>query len=166
MVTLGQGLESVAGQCAGIVAAVAFGFTLHWANDGLWFQGDAPRHAATGLFFWDLLSEGLTRPIEYAASYYARYPVIVPGAYPPLFYVLEGTVFRVAGASPYVAKALVWAFATLAAVYVMLWGRQLIARWAGWAGALVLLLPGFVRSHAEARCVEMTRLLPPWRVTK
>jgi hypothetical protein len=132
-------------QCAGIALAIALGVTLHWANDGLWFQGDSPRHALTGLFVWDLLTEAPTSPIEYAASYYARYPAIVAGAYPPLLYLLEAPVFRVFGPSPYAAKALVWAFAALTAIYVMLWGRHFVARWAGWAGTLVLFVPGFVR---------------------
>jgi hypothetical protein len=142
---LQQFLESAIAQGVGAVVVAAFVASLHWSNDGLWFRGDAARHAATGLFFWDVITEAPTRPIEYAASYFARYPVIVPGAYLPLFHMLEGPVFRIAGPSPYAAKTLVWAFAALASIYAMLWGRHFIARWAGWAGALVLLLPGFVR---------------------
>jgi hypothetical protein len=145
MPALGRFLESPVAQCVGIAMAIAFGMALHWENDGLWFRGDAARHAATGLFFWDLITEAPTRPIEYAASYYARYPVIFPGAYLPLFHLVEGLVFSIAGASPYVAKTLVWAFAAMAGLYTLLWGRRFIAPWAGWAGVLALFLPGFVR---------------------
>ncbi len=132
-------------QMAGVVVAVALVAGLHWPNDGLWFQGDAPRHAVTGLFYWDMVSATPADPLGYALSYYARYPVIVPGAYPPLFHLLEGLAFRVAGPSPVVAKALVWLFAAVAGFYAMRWGRRWIAPWAGWAGALTVMLPGFVR---------------------
>jgi hypothetical protein len=152
-------LESAAVQLIAVVMAVALGVALHWSNDGLWYRGDSARHAATGLFFWDLLTESPTRPIEYALSYYARYPVIVPGAYLPLFHVIEGVAFSILGPSPYVAKGLVWAFAALAGVYVTLWGRRFVAPWAGWAGAFTLLLPGFVRySNAVMLNVPATAL--------
>jgi len=58
---------------------------LNRQSDGLWFQGDAPRHAANGLFWWDLLTALPRDPIEYAVRYYARYPVIAPATYPPFF---------------------------------------------------------------------------------
>ena len=48
----------------------------HWGNDGIWFQGDSPRHALNAVFFLDLAKEGIWNPIEYAHRYYARYPAI------------------------------------------------------------------------------------------
>lgn len=138
-------LESAAWQGAGIAAAVAAIAALHWNNDGLWYQGDAPRHAANGLFIWDWLMSLPANPLSFALSYYARYPVIAPVAYPPLFYALEAVSFGLFGPSPYVAKALVLGFAALLGVYLMLWGRRWIAPMAGWAGVSVILLPGIVR---------------------
>jgi len=142
-----------------IVAATIFIGILHWQNDGLWFQGDAPRHAANGLFIWDLLTELPTDPFAFALAYYARYPVLAIGPYPPLFYLIEGLAFGLFGPSPWVAKTLVLGFAAVAGFYTMLWGRRWIGPIAGWAGACAILLPGFVRySNAVLLNVPATAL--------
>ncbi len=121
---------------------------LHWDNDGLWY-GDAPRHAANGLFWKDYLLSLSFDPKGYALSYFARYPVIAPTSYPPVFYLLEAVFFGVFGPSPYVAKGLVLGFALMAALYTTAWCRRWIAQDAGWAGVLLVLLPGVVVwSHA------------------
>jgi len=121
---------------------------LHWDNDGLWY-GDAPRHAANGLFWKDYLLNLSFDPKGYALSYFARYPVIAPTTYPPVFYLLEAVLFGAFGPSPYVAKGLVLGFALMAALYTTAWCRRWIAEDAGWAGLLLVLLPGVVVwSHA------------------
>ena len=130
-------------QLAVVLLAWLYISGLHWQNDGLWFQGDAPRHAATGLFWKDFLLSGSLSPQDYALRYYARYPVINPASYPPVFYLLEGVVFTVFHPSPYAAKCLVLAFALFAACYLMAWLRRWVAVEAGWAAALLPLLPGF-----------------------
>jgi hypothetical protein len=131
-----------------LLAAWVYLCALHHSNNGLWFQSDAPRHAANGLFWKDFLLSGSLDPEGYALSYYARYPVIYPTAYPPAFYLLEGAAFALFGASPSVAQALVLGFALLAALYALAWLRRWVGPEAGWAAALVLLCPGVVRwSH-------------------
>lgn len=132
-------------QWAALLAALVLVGTWHWGNDGLWFQGDAPRHAATGLFFWDLLTTLPPDPLAFALSYYARYPVLVLGAYPPLFHLVEGVAFGLLGASPYVARGLVLMSTGIAGAYATAWGRRWIGPLAGWAGACTVLLPGFMR---------------------
>jgi hypothetical protein len=124
-------------------------WSLHANNDGLWFQGDAPRHAANGLFWIDYLRDFTFDARSYALSYYARYPVIDPASRPPVFYLLEGLAFTLLGPSPYVAKGLVLCFTLVAAFYLLAWLRRWVAAEAGWAAGLFLLLPGVVRwSHA------------------
>jgi len=100
---------------------------LHWDNDGLWY-GDAPRHAANGLFWKDYLLSLSLNPRNYALSYHARYPVIAPTTYPPAFYLLEAVVFGVFGPSPYIAKGLVLGFALIAGLYTTAWCH----RWISW----------------------------------
>jgi hypothetical protein len=140
---------SLGGQVALVLLAWGYLCGLHWDNDGLWFQGDAPRHAGNGLFWKDYLSSLSADPRTYALSYYARYPVIQPTTYPPAFHILEAAAFALFGPSPYVAKGLVLLFALAAGLYTTAWLRHAVAPEAGWAGALVLLLPGPVRwSHA------------------
>lgn len=133
--------ESRRTQALAVLGAVALMAAWHWNNDGLWLQGDAPRHAVTGLLFRDLLVDHPADPLGYALGYFARYPAIVPGAYPPLFHVLEGVGFAVAGPSPLVPKVLVFGSTAVLAWYTLLWGRRWIAPLAGWAGACVVLTP-------------------------
>jgi hypothetical protein len=92
----------------------------------------------------ELLRNLPANPIEFALSYYARYPVIHPTAYPPGFYLIEGAAFWVFGASPFVAKSLVLAFSLMAGLYVTAWLRRWIADGAGWGGALLVLQPGII----------------------
>jgi hypothetical protein len=152
-------LESPRWQAAGLALAMLLVAVPHWANDGLWYQGDAPRHAINGLFFWDLLTTLPLDPLGYALSYYARYPVLAPVAYPPLFYIIEGLGFALTTPSPLVAKTLVLASLALLGAYTLRWGRTRISPIAGWAGAVVVLLPGFVRySNAVLLNVPSTAL--------
>ena len=131
-------------QVLAVLLATAYVAALHWPNDGLWFQGDAPRHAANGLFVWDYLTSLPADPLGFALSYYARYPIITPLAYPPLFYVIEALAFGLVAPSPYVAKVLVLAFSAAIGLYTLAWARRWAGPGAGWAGACVVLLPGFV----------------------
>ncbi len=144
-----QGGRSVVYQVAGLLFVCGYVAWLHADNSGLWAQGDAPRHAMNGLFWWDFLRHFPVNPVEFALSYHARYPAINPVSYPPVFYLLEAPVFAIFGPNPYVAKGLVLLFAALAGVYVMAWLRRWVAEEAGWAGMLVLLQPGVIQwSHA------------------
>jgi hypothetical protein len=130
------------------VAVVALAFltiaALHRQNDGLWFQGDSPRHAMNGLFWWDLLTTLPRDPVEFAVRYYARYPAINPATYPPLFYFVEGLTFAAFGPSPQVAKFIVLLFGVMAGVYTMAWARRWIGPVAGWAGPFLAFMPGIV----------------------
>jgi 4-amino-4-deoxy-L-arabinose transferase-like glycosyltransferase len=131
-----------------VFAAWLFVCWLHWSNDGLWY-GDAPRHAANGIFWKDYLLSLSLEPQGYALSYLARYPVIAPTSYPPAFYLLEAFLFGLFGPSPYIAKGFVLGFALMGAFYASAWSRRWISEEAGWAGVLFLLLPGVIEwSHA------------------
>ena len=136
-------IQSRLWQSLAVLAAVVFIAGLHWHNDGLWYL-DAPLHAANGLFWWDYLTAFPTDPVEFTIRYYARYPVIKPAAYPPLFYLLEGAAFALFGTSPHLAKAIVLAFTGLAGIYTMAWARRWIGAWSGWSGALLVLTPAVV----------------------
>ncbi len=131
-----------------VIATWLYLCLLHWDNDGLWFF-DATQHAAHGFFWKDFLRDFTFKPIDYVLSYYARYPIIRPSRYPPAFYFPMALVYSIFGASPYVAKNLVLCFALMSALYTMAWCRRWIQPQAGWAGALILLLPIVVKwSHA------------------
>lgn len=140
---------ALAWQALGVLAVWIFVFALHWSNDGLWYQGDASRHATNGLFWWDFLERVPTNPLSFALAYYARYPVINPTSWPPLFYLIEGAAYRVFGVSPFVAKALVMVFVLVGTFYVLAWLRRWVAPSAGWAALLLPLQPGIIQwGHA------------------
>lgn len=136
-------LRSRAWQGGGVVLAFVLVAALHYENDGLWFP-DAPLHAGNGLFWWDFLGSLPADPVDYAVRYYARYPIIKPAAYPPLFYLLEGLAFAIAGPSPHVAKLIVLAFGVAAGLYTIAWTRRWIGEGAGWTGAFLAFMPGVV----------------------
>lgn len=140
-----KGGKSFLWQVIFLSITVVFIAGLHFNNDGLWYQGDSSRHAANGLFWWDFLSSLSGHPVQFSLSYYARYPVIHPTGYPPLFYLIEGTVFQIFGASPFVAKGLVLVFALLAGFYTIVWLRRWISEEVGWGGALLILQPGVIK---------------------
>ncbi len=139
-----NGGRSLLWQVLGIVLVWAFLVLLHPHNDGLWYQGDSPRHAGNGIFWRDFLLHLPVNPFAYALAYYARYPIIAPTAYPPVFYLFESVAFSLFGVSSFVAKGLVLAFALLAALYMQLWLRHSVSPQVGWGGALLLLQPGVI----------------------
>ncbi len=103
--------------CALLILLVSA--ALHREDDGLWFQGDAPRHLMNGVFVADFAASGeWTEPRAFAERYYRRFPAIAPTLWPPLFYTLEAVVFSVVEPSPRVAKLLVLGFAVLFAIYL------------------------------------------------
>jgi hypothetical protein len=131
-------------QFTGIAAAWLYVLLLHAGNDGLWYTGDAARHAINGFFWWDFLSTAPSDPKQFALRYYARYPTISPISYPPFIYLLEGVGYRLIGPSPFVAKGIVQAFTLLGALYVATWLRRWVRPEAGWGGAVLLLQPGTI----------------------
>lgn len=141
---IGMCVRSRACQVAVVALAFLMVAALHRQNDGLWFQGDSPRHAMNGLFWWDLLTTLPRDPVAFAVRYYARYPAINPATYPPLFYVVEGLTFAAVGPSPQAAKFIVLLFGVMAGVYTMAWARRWIGPAAGWAGPCLAFVPGIV----------------------
>ncbi|MDG2223123.1 MAG: glycosyltransferase family 39 protein [Rubripirellula sp.] len=129
-------------QLAALTICWLIGIWFHWGNDGIWFQGDSPRHALNAAFFLDLVKDGIWNPIEYAHHYYARYPAITAQRYPPVFYALLAPTFAAFGVSGFVAKCLVQVFALILGVYTLLGIRRWIAAEAGIVAGLVLLMPG------------------------
>jgi hypothetical protein len=132
-----------------LLLAWAYLWALQYDNDGLWYRGDAARHALNGFFWADYLRDFTLDAKGYALSYYARYPAIDPASRPPFFYLLEGAGFALLGPSPFVAKGIVLCFALMSALYFWAWLRRWVAPEAAWAASLLLLLPGVSRwSHA------------------
>ncbi|HKQ60059.1 MAG TPA: glycosyltransferase family 39 protein, partial [Candidatus Polarisedimenticolaceae bacterium] len=81
---------------------------------------DETQHAVTGLFVADFLRDlPLTEPRAYAFRYYAQYPALGLVHWPPMFYLAEGLMFRLCGASAWTARITICLFAVLGLVYWM-----------------------------------------------
>lgn len=64
------------------------------------FDPDEPAHAVSSLMVHDYLVHALGKnPISYAQTYYAHYPKVAIGHWPPLFFAAEGIWMLVAGRS-------------------------------------------------------------------
>ena len=66
-------------------------FSLQFVNGARWSElahgADEPAHVVSALMIHDYLSGGApTRPMQYAETYYAHYPKLAIGIWPPLLY--------------------------------------------------------------------------------
>lgn len=113
-----------------------------WGNDGLWFQGDAPRHALNGIFWRDLLGSGTRDPLGYAWSYFARYPALTIIKYPPVYHLFSAIGYAVFGLTPLVPKCVSLLGGLALGTWLWHWLRRWVAPEAGWLAASLFLMPG------------------------
>ena len=121
---------------------------LSWATGGLspsLLNPDEGGHYVNALFLGDWLRAGLPSPLAFAKEYYAHFPRLTIGHWPPGWYMLEAPVFAALRPSPAAAVSLSAVVAGLPAV-VPAWGfAQLDRPRLGLAlAAAYLLLPTVV----------------------
>lgn len=120
---------------AGQALAGAYASDLHWSDEA--------SHYVNGLLIHDYIAHGLlNNPIHFAIGYYANYPKVAIGHWPPLFYPLEAALFFITG--PSVAAA-IFLEALLAAALAATVGA-VVGRLHGWiagllAAAIVIAAP-------------------------
>jgi hypothetical protein len=123
-----------------IVAVQANTFQSEFAD-----HPDESVHFVTGAMVYDYIKTSLgSSPMAFAADYYAHYPKIGIGHWPPFFYVLEATAFAVGGPTTNAAMSVV--VVCLAATILALYGclrRVYDNATALWCSALPLALPAF-----------------------
>jgi hypothetical protein len=74
-----------------LLLAVAVQFALGAYGRELGANADEPAHFVSGLMVRDYLAHGIGEsPVAFAQRYYAHYPKVAIGNWPPAFYVLEG----------------------------------------------------------------------------
>jgi 4-amino-4-deoxy-L-arabinose transferase-like glycosyltransferase len=121
-----------------VTAAAAMLFTS--PTDGNFWWSDAPRHALNGAFVMDFVAAFPWRhPVDWAVQYYARYPALTIGFYPPLFYMIEAGMFALLGVSHFAAQFTVALF-----VLLLLWAtyalsRFLLPRWSAVGASLLFV---------------------------
>jgi 4-amino-4-deoxy-L-arabinose transferase-like glycosyltransferase len=101
---------------------------------------DEPAHVVTSLMVRDFLAGGhWFRPREFAEQYYADFPKVALGHYPPVFYALAGTVLLLSPS----ASALIGLQAVLLACFgtlSFLTCRRLAGRPGAWSAAVIVML--------------------------
>lgn len=123
-----------------LLAACALAFYLTAPREGNFWWSDSPRHAINGLFLLDLLRDlPLRDPAGWAWRYYAQYPSLTIGFYPPGLHAVLAVWFAVFGASHASAVACIAVFAFLLGLGTWLLLRRVASNAAALAATLLLL---------------------------
>jgi hypothetical protein len=126
-----------------VLLACAVQFWTGALPGGFGSHPDEGAHYVTGLMIRDFLLSGeLGSPMGYALGYYAHYPAVALGHWPPGYYVLESLWMLVFGVSRIGVLVLSQLLAATVAVLVTLVARQRLG-WglSIWAGAVFLIVP-------------------------
>lgn len=146
------------------IAAIGLQWQAHAFAVEFGSHPDESAHYITGLLIHDYLASGhFAPPLAYAEHYYAHYPKVAFGMWPPFFHFLEALwtlIFSPAKISVLVLMALITA-ATATALYRVLRTRY---SWPGAlaGGALFVLLPLVQSSTSAVMADGLVALLDFW----
>jgi 4-amino-4-deoxy-L-arabinose transferase-like glycosyltransferase len=106
-------------------------------------DSDPPAHFATGVMVHDFFQHGESmRPMSFAEGFYARYPKVALGHWPPCFYIVEGLWFFIFGAKIAAAR---WLCACITGGCALLLYERCRPFWGRWhaiaASAIFLAYP-------------------------
>src|SRR5438105_11655512 len=111
---------------------------------------DEPAHFVTGLMVRDyLVSHRAASPLSFAEDYYAHYPKVAIGHWPPVFYVIEGAWMTLFGWSRSSLMLLIALITAGMCTYVYMCLRDRLGRLIAAATALALLLLPVVRQYSN-----------------
>jgi hypothetical protein len=119
-------------------------------------SSDEAAHFVSGLMVRDYLTGALgADPLGYAREYYAHYPKVAIGNWPPVFYALQGVWMALLPAHPRSVLALIALVAATTAwiVYLVLRGR--VGAVSAGFGALLFLLLAPVSRHLSGVMAEL-----------
>jgi hypothetical protein len=122
-----------------------------WSGDP-----DEPAHYVTGLMVHDYIADGLPAPpMAYASRYYAFYPKVALGHWPPLFYVMQAGWTLFFGTS---RISLLLLMATLSALWLTA-GYLLVASffpaWMAWVSLVFLSTTADFQASSRMIMAEM-----------
>ena len=142
-----------------VLAIVSTVVVLGIRRSGDFALDDEARHAMTGAYFADLLSDlPLSHPIQYTYAYYARYPTLGLIHWPPLFPFVEGLAFLALGPSIVVARLTVLVFVTWGLIFWFLLVRELLSPWAAAFATLILFFLPALFLYEQAVMLEVPSL--------
>lgn len=139
-----------------LLGATAWDLHRNWQGPEIASHPDEAAHFVTGMMVHDYLRHHWgEHPIRFAEQYYARYPKVALGHWPPGYYSVQALWFAIFGTSVWWAHALNWAYAT---AFLLAWTWALRPCFGGalalGSGALLLALP------VLHRCTEL--VLSDW----
>lgn len=141
------------------LVAIFLSYRISTAGELGQLSEDEAHHAVTGLYFADLLTDlPISHPLDYTYRYYARYPALGLGHWPPFFHICEGLMFLVGGRSATTARITVLVFALLGLSYWFLLVRDLLNVWASAFSVLALGLLPFTVTYEQAVMLEVPAL--------
>ncbi len=121
--------------------AIAFQIAGHAYHCELNVESDDPAHYVTGLMLHDWAKSGFAwPPTQFAENYYAHYPKVALGHWPPVFYVMQAVWMLAFGSSidsDLVLMSVLNGLLSTTLFFVV--ARQVRSWWAGAAVALLLI---------------------------
>jgi hypothetical protein len=150
--------HSESGLCAVVCFLIAFGVQCRNGAFGAGFGShpDEAGHYVTGLMVYKYVTTALgSRPMAFAERFYAHYPVVAFGHWPPLFYILQaawGLLFGLSRTSALILVALLTGLASTLLYYAV---RTSLGRpYAVLCAMLFPLLP-IVQQHTSSIMAEV-----------
>ena len=141
-----------------LTLALVIAIVTHGISKGEFdYNVDESQHAASGIFFASLMRDfPVTHPVQYTYAYYAQYPALSGVIHwPPIFYVAEGFVFRLFGASVITARFTILLFTVMACVFWFRLVNRILGKWAAAVSTAVLALLPSVLLFEKAVMLEI-----------
>ena len=127
-------------------------------QEGLCHSDDA-RHAIDGVLMMDLFRDmPVAHLYDYLVQYYAKYPALGIGTYPPFFAIIEAGFFALFGISVASAKAAVLFFALVALVYWYRLVRLVYGERIAFFSSLLFITTPYIVFWSKAVMLEMPAL--------
>lgn len=124
------------------------------------YNVDESQHAATGQFVASFLHDlPIAHPIHYVHTYYAHYPALSGVLHwPPLFYMAEGLMFTIFGATVVVARLTIILFALIVFYSWFRFVENTLGIWEAGAATLLLALLSPMLLFTKVVMLEMPAL--------
>jgi len=121
------------------------------------YNVDESQHAASGIFFASLVKDlPIAHPVHYTYAYYAQYPALSGVIHwPPLFYLTEGLMFRLFGASVVTARLTILLFSLIACTFWFRLINNIQGKWAALVTTAVFALVPSVLLFEKAVMLEI-----------
>lgn len=144
---------------SGLVLFISVAFFQLWHRadqSNLTRYPDEAAHFVTGVCTLDYLKTAFgSNPISFAEQYYARYPKVAFGHWPPMFYVIQAFWYAMFGATPFSAMLLMGLVVAIASLVLFLRLKRLNGLWPACLSIAVFLSLPVVRKSELMLMADM-----------